>query len=56
MFNTWNIAESDQGKIDIVWENYRGLIEPKSNFRLNRFHLQKYNQSNTETDKWWTSS
>ena len=25
------------------------MIEPKSNFRLNRFHLQKFKQSTTET-------
>ena len=36
-------------ELNIMWTKFTAMIEPKSNFRLNRFNLQKFKQSTTES-------
>ena len=49
MYNTWELTEADKQDVDVIWDKFQSLIEPKSNYRLSRFHLQKFRQTNTET-------
>ena len=49
MYNTWDLTDVERQNINIIWTRFTAMIEPKSNFRLNRFHLQKFKQSSTET-------
>jgi hypothetical protein len=49
MFTSWDVTadvRKDPGKI---WEHVEKHIAPKSNFRLNRFHLQTLRQNPTES-------
>ena len=49
MYNTWELTEAEKQDVDVIWDKFQSLIEPKSNYRLSRFHLQKFRQTNTET-------
>ena len=49
MYNTWDLSDAEKGNVDVIWNKFAALIEPKSNYRLNRFHLQKFKQTNTES-------
>ena len=49
MYNTWDLTDVERQNVNIIWTRFTAMIEPKSNFRLNRFHLQKFKQSTTET-------
>jgi hypothetical protein len=49
MFNSWAVSQDDQKDPVKIWEHFEKHIAPKSNFRLNRFQLQKYRQSTTES-------
>ena len=49
MYNTWDLTEAEKQDVDVIWDKFQSLIEPKSNYRLSRFHLQKFRQTNTET-------
>ena len=49
MYNTWDLTDVERQNVNIIWTRFTATIEPKSNFRLNRFHLQKFKQSTTET-------
>ena len=48
MYNTWNLSDSDSKKVDVIWDRFKALIEPKANFRLSRFNLQKFRQTASE--------
>ena len=49
MYNTWELTEADKQDVGVIWDQFQSLIEPKSNYRLIRFHLQKFKQTNSET-------
>ena len=49
MYNTWDLTDVERQNVNIIWTRFTAMIEPKSNFRLNRFHLKKFKQSTTET-------
>ena len=49
MYNTWELTEAEKQDIDVIWDKFQSLIEPKLNYRLSRFHLQKFRQTNSET-------
>ena len=49
MYNTWALSDADKTNVDLIWSKFQALIEPKSNYRLNRFHLKKFRQNGTET-------
>ena len=49
MYNTWDLSDADSKKVDVIWGRFRALIEPKANFRLSRFNLQKFRQSASES-------
>ena len=49
MYNTWDLSDADSKKVDVIWGRFRALIEPKANFHLSRFNLQKFRQSASES-------
>ena len=49
MYNTWNLSADDAKIPEKIWENFEKHIEPKINFRLHRFNLQKYRQTAGES-------
>ena len=49
MYNTWDLSETDKKDVEFIWAKFQALIEPKSNYRLSRFHLQKFRQLSYET-------
>ena len=49
MYNTWDLSETDKKDVEVIWAKFQALIEPKSNYRLSRFHLQKFRQLSSET-------
>ena len=49
MYNTWDLSETDKKDVEVIWAKFQALIEPKSNYRLSRFHLQQFRQLSSET-------
>ena len=55
MYNTWDLSEEDKKKPKVIWEKFEKQLEPKTNFRLERYHLQKLKQEESEsTDEYMT--
>ena len=55
MYNTWDLSVEDKKKPNVIWEKFEKQLEPKTNFRLERHHLQKLKQEESEsTDKYMT--
>ena len=50
MYNTWDLNETEKKDVEVIWAKFQALIEPKSNYRLSRFHLQKFRQLTSETE------
>ena len=44
MYNTWDLSDAESKKMDVILGRFKALIEPKDNFRLSRFNLQKFRQ------------
>ena len=49
IYNSWNLSDSDRTNPSLVWEKFQAHIEPKVNFRVQRFYLQKYSQAGGES-------
>ncbi|PIK48224.1 hypothetical protein BSL78_14910 [Apostichopus japonicus] len=49
IFNSWELTDQDKAAPDTVFGKFKTHFEPKSNFRLNRFHLHNYKQQSHET-------
>ena len=49
IYNSWTLSENDKADPNVVWKKFESHIEPKVNFRVQRFYLQKYSQSETES-------
>ena len=49
IYNSWNISDIDRTDPSLVWEKFQAHIEPKVNFRVQRFYLQKYSQAGGES-------
>ena len=49
IYNSWNLSDSDRTDPSLVWEKFQAHIEPKVNFRVQRFYLQKYSQAGGES-------
>ena len=48
MYNTWDLSEIEKKDVEVIWAKFQALIEPKYNYRLRRFHLQKFRQLSSE--------
>ena len=49
MYNTWDLSETEKKDVEVIWAQFQALIEPKSSYRLSRFHLQRFRQLSSET-------
>ena len=49
MYNTWVITDDARKKLNVLWDGFARMIEPKTNYRLNRFNLQRYRQTQSES-------
>ena len=49
MYNTWDLSVEDKKKPDVIWKKFVKQLEPKTNFRLERYHLQKLKQEESES-------
>ena len=45
MYNTWDLSETDKKDVEVIWAKFQAL----SNYRLSRFHLQKFRHLSSET-------
>lgn len=51
VYNSWDLTDQEKAKPEVVFEKFKKHFEPKSNFRINRYHLHNYRQqSNESTD------
>jgi hypothetical protein len=48
-FSTWELSEEQKNDPNYILEKFGKHVEPKSNFRINRFNLQKIRQSADES-------
>ena len=49
MEKTWDLSDSHSKKVDVICGRFKCIIEPKANFRLSRFNLQKFRQTALES-------
>ena len=49
LYNSWTLTDTERIDPDVVWGKFQDHIEPKVNFRLQRFYLQKYSQAAGES-------
>ena len=49
LYNSWTLTDTERNDPDVVWGKFQDHIEPKVNFRLQRFYLQKYSQAAGES-------
>ena len=49
IYNSWTLSENDKADPNVVWKKFESHIEPKVNFRVQRFYLQKYSQCESES-------
>ena len=49
IYNSWTLSENDKADPNVVWKKFELHIEPKVNFRVQRFYLQKYSQRESES-------
>ena len=49
MYNTWDLSDSDSNNVGVNWGRFKTLIEPKGNFRLSSFNLQKIRHTASES-------
>ena len=49
MYNTWDLSVEDKKKPDVIWKKFVKQLEPKTNFRLERYHLKKPKQEESES-------
>ena len=49
IFNSWSLSAADAVNPNLIWDKFTAHIEPQVNFRVQRYYLQKYIQSEEET-------
>ena len=47
--NSWSLSAADAVNPNLIWDKFTAHIEPQVNFRVQRYYLQKYIQSEEET-------
>jgi len=43
-FNSWTLTDEERKDPKVIFDKFETHIEPSSNFRVERFYLQRYNQ------------
>ena len=49
IFNSWSLSEADALNPNLIWNKFTAHIGPHVNFRVQRYYLQTYIQSEDET-------
>ena len=49
IFNSWTLSDSDREKPDVLWAKFEEHLEPKVNFRVQRYYLQRFSQTEGES-------
>ena len=49
IFNSWSLSGADAVNANLIWDKSTAHIEPQVNFRVQRYYLQKYIQTEEET-------
>ena len=48
-YNSWTLTNEEKKKPDVIWQKFLTQLEPKVNFRVARFYLQKFSQRESES-------
>ncbi|CAB3996122.1 Retrovirus-related Pol poly from transposon [Paramuricea clavata] len=56
LYNTWNLSEADQDKLDEYWKRFEQHVKPQSNHLVNRFYLRNLKQNNRPLDEFLTEA
>jgi transposase InsO family protein len=48
LIKTWALSVADAKKLENYWAKFKDYVKPKSNFRVARFKLRSYRQSDSE--------
>ena len=51
---TWTLTEQQKNDLDHILDSFEKHFEPKSNYRICRFNLQKYRQGEESVDQFMT--
>ena len=51
MFNAWTLPDNDKVQLDILRTKFKEHLEQKVNFRVQRYYLQRYNQTDDYTTR-----
>lgn len=43
-YNSWDLTDQEKASPEAIFEKFKKHFEPKSNFRLNRYHLHNFRQ------------
>ena len=49
MFNSWTLSDSDREKPYVLWAKFEEHLEPKVNFRVQKYYIQKLSQTEGES-------
>lgn len=52
IFNSWSLSAAEEKNPEVIWEKFSTHVEPKTNFRIARFQLQKMKQEDESIDKY----
>lgn len=52
IYNSWSLIQEEANQPDVVWEKFTTHVEPKTNFRIARFQLQKMKQEDESIDSY----
>ena len=45
IFNSFELSDKEKQKLDVIFDKFATYVEPKSNFRIARYQLQGFRQS-----------
>ncbi|XP_048257540.1 uncharacterized protein K02A2.6-like [Haliotis rufescens] len=48
-FNSWTLTEEEAKDPQVIFKKFEAHLEPRSNFRVQRFYLQRYRQDTLES-------
>ena len=49
IFNSFELSDEEKQKLDVIFDKFATYVEPKSNFRIARYQLQGFRQSDDES-------
>ena len=49
IFNSFELSDGEKQKLDVIFDKFATYVGPKSNFRIARYQLQGFRQSDDES-------